>query len=250
MVKEYSGIRIAGVCSREGSCSEKAADVAAGLAEELLLNHHMAKDEIKILIYVTQTPLFMTPSTSFYIAKKLQLGQDCFQYDINQGASGMLTGIQLVASLMLSMDMADKGLLLMADDDLKSEVGKRSMAAAVLLEKEGDGAGFFYVKNASRGHAFSYYYQENEEQLVYKDERFFSLGQEMLEKQMQEMAADCSKKGIIPEHMICIPDYDSAVRLPMYIERGQIKGCSMLAAFGAGLSVTTLVCDLDEDIYK
>lgn len=250
MLKEYSGLRIAGVRSKVGSCNEKAADVATELAEELFLKYHIVKDEIKILIYVTQTPLFMTPSTSFYIAKGLQLGQDCFEYDINQGATGMLTGIQLVASLLLSMDIADKGLLLMADDDLKSGTGKRSIASAVLLAKEVAGAGGIYVKNVSLGHSFTHCYQRDEEEPIYEDDCFFSLGQERLEKQIKETTTDCSKKGIVPEHIICTPEYDSAVRLPMYIEQKQIRGCSMLAAFGAGLSVTTLVCDLGEGIYK
>ena len=40
----------------------------------------------------------------------------------------MLTGIQLVASLMLSLDGAEKGLLLMADDGLKSDTGEQAAA--------------------------------------------------------------------------------------------------------------------------
>ena len=59
MIKEYSGIRIAGLRSRRAECEERAADVAAGLAEELLLSRHAAKEDIKILVYVTQSPLFI-----------------------------------------------------------------------------------------------------------------------------------------------------------------------------------------------
>lgn len=250
MIKEYSGIRIAGLCTGTGNWNEKAADVAAALAEELLLNHRIMKEEIKILVYVTQTPLFMTPSTSFYIAKKLQIGQDCFQYDINQGATGMLTGIQLVASLMLSMEEAHKGLLLIAEDDLERQDHKQPIAAALLLEKEGDQDNTLYVKNTALGRCFPLYYKGYEDAMEYQDECFLSLGKEILEKQKKEMAEYCSKNGVCLEHTICIPEYDSAVRLPMYIVKEQIKGYSMLAALGAGMSAATLVCNLGEELYK
>lgn len=250
MIKEYSGIRIAGLRSRRAECEERAADVAAGLAEELLLSRHAAKEDIKILVYVTQSPLFMTPSTSFYIAKKLQVGQDCFQYDINQGAGGMLTGIQLVASLMLSLDGAEKGLLLMADDGLKSDTGEQAAASVILLEKCKEKESKIYVKNMSLGSSFAYCYQGYGDKSVHLDERFLPTGEKLLEKEIEEMSAQCLDRGITPEHKIRSPQYDSGVRLPIYLEEKEITGCSLLAGVGAGISVTTLICDLKKDIYK
>ncbi len=249
MIKEYSGIRIAGLRSQREACGKRAADVAAGLTEELLLSRHVAKGDIKILIYVTQSPLFMTPSTSFYIAKKLQIGQDCFQYDINQGAGGMLIGIQLAASLMLSLDGAEKGLLLMGDDGLKSDTGEETAASALLLEKNKEEDSRIYVKNASLGNSFACCYQGYEDKSIHVDERFFSTGEKLLEKEIEEMSAQCLDRGITPEHKICSPQYDSGVRLPIYLEEKQIIGCSLLAGLGAGISVTTLICDLKKDIY-
>ncbi|MCI8364011.1 MAG: hypothetical protein HFG34_03555 [Eubacterium sp.] len=249
MLKEYSGIRISGLRSRRADREKRSADVAAELAEELLLSRHAVKEDIKVLIYVTQSPLFMTPSTSFYIAKKLQIGQDCFQYDINQGAGGMLIGIQLAASLMLSLEGAEKGLLLMADDELKYDTGEQTAASVLLLEKSKEKDSRIYVKNASFGNSFTYYYQGYGDKSVHMDERFLSTGGKLLEKKIEEISAQCLNRGITPEHRICSPQNDSAVRLPIYLEEKQITGCSLLAALGAGLSVTTLICDLKKDIY-
>lgn len=250
MIKEYSGIRIAGLRNRKADQDETGADVAARLAGGFIHDCHVAAEDIKILIYVTQSPLFMTPSTSFYIAKELQLGQECYQYDINQGATGMLSGVQLVASLMESLDAADKGLLLMADDELEGDCGKRAMASALLLEKRDGIDTGIYVQNCSLGNSFSQYYQRDNKDVLHQDEKFLSLGQEVLEKKTEEMLQQCMEKGIVVESRICLQEYDSAVRLPMYLEKEQIEGCTMLGAFGAGISVMTLVCDLKKDIYK
>lgn len=250
MIKEYSGIYLAGISNMEAEANETAADVAARLAGEFIHDCQVAIEDIKILIYVTQSPLFMTPSTSFYIAKELQLGQECYQYDINQGAAGMLSGVQLAASLMDSLDAADKSLLLMADDGLESDCGKRAMASAVLLEKGNGTNTGICVQNCSLGHCFSHYYQRNQKDELHQDESFFSFGQEVLGKKTEEMLLQCLEKNITVKNKICLQEFDSAVRLPRYLEKERIQGCSMLGAFGAGISVMTLVCDLKEDIYK
>lgn len=250
MIKEYSGIRIAGLGNMVADLEETAADVAVRLAGKFIHDRNVAGEDIKILIYVTQSPLFMTPSTSFYIAKELQLGQECYQYDINQGATGMLLGIQLVASLMISLDAADKGLLLMADDALESDCGKRAMASAVLLEKDDGTDTGIYVQNCSLGDSFPLYYQRNRKDILHQDESFFEVGQELLEKQIEEITQQCLNRGITVKNKICLQEYDSAVRLPGYLEREQINGCSMIGAFGSGVSVMTLICDLKENIYK
>lgn len=250
MIKEYSGIQIAGLSNLVADLDETAADVAVRLAGEFIHDCHVTIEDIKILIYVTQSPLFMTPSTSFYIAKELQLGQDCYQYDINQGAVGMLSGIQLAASLMNSLDAANKSLILMADDELESDCGKRAMASAVLLQKNSGTDTGIYVQNCSLGHCFSHYYQRNQKDELHQDESFFSFGQEVLRKKTEDMLQQCLDKDISVKNKICLQEFDSAVRLPGYLEKERIKGCSMLGAFGAGISVMTLVCDLTEDIYK
>lgn len=161
----------------------------------------------------------------------------------------MLIGIQLAASLMFSLDGAEKGLLLMADDGLKSDTGEQAAASVILLERCKEKESKMYVRNASLGNSFACCYQGYGDKSVHLDERFFSTGEKLLEKEIEEMSAQCLDRGITPEHKICSPQFDSGVRLPIYLEEKQITGCSLLAGLGAGISVTTLVCDLKKDIY-
>lgn len=249
MVKEYNGIQISGVlCDEEKTYKESAADIAVRIAESILDKHNIRREDIKVMIYVTQSPLFMTPSTSFYIAKKLNLEKDCYQYDINQGATGMIVGTQLIASLMISFEKAEKGLLLLADDGLECEMGKKGMASAVLFEKNKKGR--ILVKNCSDGLAYMKCYQGlNDIETAVSDD-FYSYGKMMLEKQMLEMEKISSKTDILLENKVECEIADSAVRLPLILAKEQVHGTSLLGAWGGGMSAAAMICDLSENIYK
>lgn len=251
MLKEYDGIQIAGLrCAVAANSEEKAADTAVKVAEDLFRDYGIAEEDVRVMIYVTQSPLFMTPSTSFYIAKKLNLGQDCYQYDMKQGATGMLKGAQLIASLLLSFNNADKGLLLIADDGLERDLGKRAMASALLFEHCGKGQSKFWIQNCSLGRYFSRFYQGENDETPCVDNEFLISGKKMLEKQKEEMLGQWQGGNNIPDNTVLCDKYDSAVRLPMLLEKELIQGRSLLGALGAGMSVDIMICDLKKDIYS
>jgi len=90
--------------------SDLCLDAASRLIEEL----NWEKDEIELLIFVTQTPDYVLPGTSMILQNKLGLSKQCMTLDINQGCAGYVYGLS-VASQMLSSGSIKKGLLLVGD---------------------------------------------------------------------------------------------------------------------------------------
>ncbi len=90
-------------------------DLCVLAAKRLLDKMNIDKEEIGVLIFVSQTPSFMVPSTAFWIHNQLGLSKHCVVYDINLGCSGFVEGLNTVACLMQSQEKEKKGLLLNAD---------------------------------------------------------------------------------------------------------------------------------------
>lgn len=95
----------AGVCA-----SDLCQKAALTLIEALKWN----KSEIQFLIFVTQTPDYITPSTAVILQHKLGLSKSCVAFDINLGCSGYVYGLSVIAALMQNMPHS-KGLLLTGD---------------------------------------------------------------------------------------------------------------------------------------
>ena len=105
----YTGIR-------HRHCVEKgqsASDLSCYSAEKLLNKLQWDRDEIRVLVNVTQSADLATPSTAMIIQKRLGIGQDCIAFDVNLGCTGYVSGLQIVAALLQSTE--GKGLLLVGD---------------------------------------------------------------------------------------------------------------------------------------
>ena len=115
------------------------------------LNHlfdsgHLKKEDIDALIFVGQTPDYIMPATSFVIHGALELGNDIYCLDINQGCAGYLIGLQQ-AFMLLDQKGINKVVLINADV-LSKKVSKKDRnsypligdaAAITIIEKETDG---------------------------------------------------------------------------------------------------------------
>lgn len=123
-------VRISGISSKLLR-NESFVPSAAELSEHLIKNLSWGKNEIKILITVTQTPKFFLPSTAFYIQKEIGIGFDCLVYDINLGATGFITGTQTIAALLGGLTEKGKALLILGDN---ADGDKESPAAVVAIE--------------------------------------------------------------------------------------------------------------------
>lgn len=110
----------------------EAADLGIDAADRLLSRLGWKKEEIKVLIYGTQSPKFLTPSTASYIFKGLKLETDCVTYDIDLGAAAFQNGLQIVSLILESFGKGQRGLLLLGEDDRMGDLGLQQGQSAVV----------------------------------------------------------------------------------------------------------------------
>ncbi len=89
-------------------------DLAYAAAEKLLAETNTSKDEIEILVFVSQTPDYFLPASSILLQNRLGLKKSCMAFDINLGCSGYVYGLSAISSIM-STGKLKKGLLLAGD---------------------------------------------------------------------------------------------------------------------------------------
>ncbi|MGN6602883.1 MAG: ketoacyl-ACP synthase III [Ginsengibacter sp.] len=89
-------------------------DLCLRAAEKLIEELRWKKDEIEVLIFVTQTPDYILPATSALLQYKLGLSTNCLTLDISLGCSGYVYGLVTIAGL-ISGGTIKKGLLLVGD---------------------------------------------------------------------------------------------------------------------------------------
>lgn len=124
---------------------QTAADYSYSAAKQIEAAGRYNPEEIGVLINLTQTPDYRTPSTALALHKRLGLSKNCMAFDVNLGCSGFVYGVSMAASL-LSTSNARKALVLVGDTLARGRLGttKRSSntkllfgdaSAAILLEK-------------------------------------------------------------------------------------------------------------------
>lgn len=109
-------IKLTGVKSRYVSNSNQTSTDLSYLAGKTLIEEiGWNPEDISVLILATQNPLFVLPSTAFYLQKLLKIPKNCMAFDINLGCTGAVTGIEIVSSLLQHLGVGGKGLLLVSD---------------------------------------------------------------------------------------------------------------------------------------
>lgn len=96
-----------------------ASDLCFAAAEKLISDTLINKEEIDVLIFVSQTPDYRMPATSVLLQHRLGLGKHVIAFDINLGCSGFIYGMSVVYSLMQQSGLR-KALLL--DGETRSRV--------------------------------------------------------------------------------------------------------------------------------
>lgn len=95
----------------EGLCtSDMCYESANSLLNELGIN----RNEIEILVFVSQSPDYFLPSTGIILQNRLNLPKTTMAFDIQLGCSGYVYGLSVISSLM-SSGRLKKGLLLVGD---------------------------------------------------------------------------------------------------------------------------------------
>ena len=89
-------------------------DLCYEAAELLIKKLEWAKDEIGVLIMVTQTPDYLIPNTAIILQNRLGLSKNTACFDIPLGCSGFVYGASVI-SAMLASQCFEKGILLVGD---------------------------------------------------------------------------------------------------------------------------------------
>ncbi len=121
---------------------QTASDLATAAAQRLFEQCGIDRQEIDLMLLVTQSPDYRRPSSASVVQKRLELPIDCSCMEINLGCSGFVYGIQTAMSLMNTSDIK-YGLLLMGEtasklvDPLDKSIVMMygDAGAAILLEK-------------------------------------------------------------------------------------------------------------------
>lgn len=123
---------------------ETASDLAVAAAEKLFDEYGIERDAIDFLIFCTQSPDYILPTTACLIQERLGLGNHIGALDVNLGCSGWVMGLSLAKGLVQG-GMAHRVLLLTAETYSKylhpRDKGNRTIfgdgAAATLVGCEG-----------------------------------------------------------------------------------------------------------------
>lgn len=100
----------------EKTCSS---DLCYAAAERLIIDNNIDKEEIDVLIFITQTPDYRMPSNALLLQDRLGLSQKTIAFDITLGCSAFLYGLS-VAFNFLNQPNIRKVLIL--DGETRSKV--------------------------------------------------------------------------------------------------------------------------------
>jgi len=139
VIKKF--IKKTGVEGRyNASVKQTTSDFCYAAAKKIIEEKAVTRNEIGILVFVTQTEDYNIPATACILQDRLGLPKDCIAFDVNLGCSGFTYGINIVSSLMKSSNVK-KALLLCGDTSAKEKRSsvkvKTSHSASMLFGDSG-----------------------------------------------------------------------------------------------------------------
>jgi 3-oxoacyl-[acyl-carrier-protein] synthase-3 len=121
-------------------------DLCLNAAESLIEKLGWNRDDIDALIFVTQTPDYILPTTSSILQNKLGLNTSCMTLDVSSGCSGYINGIITLGQLMSGGNIK-KGLLLVGDT-ISKICNPNDKSTYPLFGDAGTATAFIYEQNA------------------------------------------------------------------------------------------------------
>jgi len=97
---------------REGDFTTS--DLCYEASKRLMNDLGWRKEDVDILLFISQTPDYILPATSCILQDRLGLSKECYAADISLGCSGWTYGLSMVAGL-LSKNGMKRALLLIGD---------------------------------------------------------------------------------------------------------------------------------------
>jgi 3-oxoacyl-[acyl-carrier-protein] synthase-3 len=89
-------------------------DLCVIAAEKLLGDLNWNRNEIELLVFVSQSRDFLVPSTACIVQDRLGLPHSCIAYDVGLGCSGYVYGLSMTGS-MIQSGAVKKALLMVGD---------------------------------------------------------------------------------------------------------------------------------------
>ena len=76
----------------ENTCSS---DLCYAAVEKMIEDNNINREEIDLLIFISQTPDYRMPATSVILQDRLKLSNSCIAFDITLGCSGFCYGLSV-----------------------------------------------------------------------------------------------------------------------------------------------------------
>ena len=94
-------------------------DLCFAAAEKLIADKQINREEIDLLVFISQTPDYRMPATSVILQHRLGLGKHTIAFDVSLGCSAFVYGLSIVFSMMQASGLR-KALLL--DGETRSRI--------------------------------------------------------------------------------------------------------------------------------
>jgi 3-oxoacyl-[acyl-carrier-protein] synthase-3 len=144
---EATGVEERRIATKEICTSDLCCEAAEKLIEDL----SWQKEEIEILVFVSQTADYILPVSAAILQDRLGLSTNCIAFDVPLGCSGYVYGMSIIASMMKATGLK-KGLLLAGDTS--SKLVSKSDKSTVPLFGDGGSATAFQFEEKSKSLLF------------------------------------------------------------------------------------------------
>jgi 3-oxoacyl-[acyl-carrier-protein] synthase III len=108
-ISDKTGIFIRSIASKHQTAADLAYEAGIRLFED-----SSCKEDIDLLVLVTQSPDYVLPTSACILQDRLGLSKKCTAFDVNLGCSGFIYALSIVGS-MIESGVAKKGLILCSD---------------------------------------------------------------------------------------------------------------------------------------
>lgn len=123
-------------------------DMCFQAAQQLITDLNIDKNEIDVLLFVSQTLDYFLPATGIILQDRLGLSKSTMAFDIVLGCSGYVYGLSVISSL-ISTGKFKKGLLLVGDKSTFS-LSKKDKSTYPLFGDAGTATLIEYDENAAQ----------------------------------------------------------------------------------------------------
>lgn len=123
-------------------------DLCCEAAEKLIKDLNWQKEEIEILVFVSQTADYILPVSAAILQDRLGFSTDCIAFDVPLGCSGYVYGISIIAGMMKAAGLK-KGVLLAGDTSSKL-LSKTDKSTVPLFGDGGSATAFEFDENAEK----------------------------------------------------------------------------------------------------